>query len=1085
MLGYYVLRKQLFNPLRDVASELEAKVEERTRDLERARAEVEHTVAERTARLLEEISERSKAETLLKERADRLELIAHIGRKTTALLGTEELLAQTADLIRDAFEYFSVNIALIEGEYLVLRATSLHAFHHMLGKFRLRVGLEGIMGWVAGSGEPLMVSDVASDPRYIGPAEAADTRSELAVPLKLRGRIIGVLDAQSVRVDAFTPLDLFTQQTIADQLANAIESVQLYNQVTRRAETLALINRISSAISAVQSTTDLMETVYREISPIFAADSFFIALYEEGSEGLDFRIHMSNGRMEPPGSTPTGAALARRIIRNKSALLINDSGKAGYRSGRTPFSWLGVPMLVGERPIGVICVQTFTRRLYDEEDRALLSTVADQIAIAVENARLYEALNQELAEHRHTEKTLRESEEQFRNLAEQTPNMIFINRGGRVVYANRQCELTTGYTRGEFYSSSFSFMDITAPEFRSMVAENFRRHLNGEEIAPYEYTLLDRNGRRIDAINTTKLIRHAGEPAILGIITDITSRKHTERMLRSLNVAALAMEQALTPEEIFPAVMNELEGLGFSCAIVLTDASKERIRLFHTDGGAAGDDWLPVSGAAPAVIEALAARQTRLTDLDPQSIINGSALGAPAESGQPGKSTESGRTILSPLAAADDIMGLIAVGGINLKKEDLPVIAAFAHQTAAAWRKTTLMRDLGKSLKELRTAQDLLLHAQKMEAIGRLAGGIAHDFNNALTVISGFTSLLGESLEGNDSALSDLAEIKNAIKRASALTSRLLAFSRRQILQPEVLDLNAVLSGCVKLLRPLIGEDIQMKIRPAEEPALIKADRYQIEQVIVNLAVNARDAMPSGGSLVLETSNGTLQQSQAAVLSISAGPYSVLTVIDNGVGMSEEIQSRIFEPFFTTKEDGKGTGLGLSTVYGIVKQTGGAIQVESSPGKGSRFTVYIPRCMEEKKPCVPEAFKEAPPAGSGTVLLAEDDETVRDLAARILSKAGYTVLSAASGDKALEIAANRRDIRIAITDVVMPGMNGVELSHRLAEMRPEVPVLFMSGYTDDPSIHLGVPDGLPFISKPFLPEDLLKKVSELMVNTRD
>ncbi len=1067
MMGWYVLRKQLFNPLQDVASELEIKVAERTRALEKARTETERTVQERTARLMEEIAERARAESLLKERADRLELIAHIGQKTTALLELDELLAQTADLIRDAFEYFSVNIFLIRGDHLVMRATSLRAFRPLTDAFSLKVGAEGITGWVAGTGEPLMVPDVTVEPRYFGHPNAADTRSELAVPLKLRGKIIGVLDAQSVRVGAFTSLDLFTQQTIADQLANAIDGVRLYGEVTRRAETLTLINSVSAALSAVLDTAGLLETVYREISPIFAADSFFIALCEEGRNALDFRFQMNRGRRELAGSKPAGAALAQRIIRDRQALLINEPGDA-------PFSWLGVPMLLGERTIGVICVQTFGRRRYDEEDRTLLTTVADQVAIAVENARLYDALNLELAEHKRTEKTLRESEEQFRNLAEQTPNMIFILRGGRIVYANPQCELATGYARDEIYASDFDFMDVIAPEFRSLISRNIARHMSGEEIAPYEFAILDRNGRRIDAINNTKLIRHAGERAILCVITDITSRKHSERLVKSLNSAALAMEQALSPEEIFPAVAGELQALGFSCSIILAEDSETRIRLLE----AGETEGLPLRGAHPSIVDALTGRRTMIADLDPASIADGRALGAGSR-GWTAATPESGRTILSAMAVAENVIGLIAVGGKSLGEEDIPVIAAFAHQTAAAWRKTTLMRDLEKSLKDLRTAQDLLLQAQKMEAIGRLAGGIAHDFNNALTVISGFTSLLGESLEGNDSALSDLAEIKNAIKRASALTSRLLAFSRKQIIQPEVLDLNAVLSGCVKLLRPLIGEDIRMTIRTSGQPVPIKADRYQMEQVIVNLAVNARDAMPSGGNLDIGTENRELSPEQAAVLSVSPGPYSVLIVMDNGVGMTEEIRSRIFEPFFTTKENGKGTGLGLPTVYGIVNQAGGAITVESTPNRGSAFTVLIPRCLEENAPEKAPAAEEAPPSGSGTVLLVEDDESVRELAGRILSNAGYTVLAAGSGEKALETAA-AQNLDIVITDVVMPGMNGVELAHKITDMKPEMPVLFMSGYTDDPGIRLGVPDGLPFISKPFQPEELLRKVAELI-----
>ncbi len=1098
MLGLGVARRQLFNPLRELTERLERKVAERTEDLERARSEVERIVDERTVQLLGEIGERRKAEKSLKERAERLELIARIGGKTTALLGLDELLHQAVTLIRDAFQYLSADIFLTEGDSIVLRASTLISLKPFAGRFRLRIGVEGITGWVAATGEAISVPDVTKDSRYVTLVDDVETRSELAVPLKLRGKVIGVLDVQSARVDAFTPLDMFTQQTIADQLANAIDNVQLYQQVTRRAERLALMNRVSSAVNAVLDLSDLMETVYREITPIFQADVFFIALLDGEGGQLDFRFLVEEGVRDSLGRKPLGADLASRIIKEKKPLLMSDLpgelerlGDPALRSAaKIPSSWLGVPMLIGERPVGVISVQTYEARPYDAEDCTLLSTVADQVAVAVENARLYEALKQELSERLRTEKHLRESEEQFRNLAEQLPNMIFINKGGRVVYVNQRCADVTGYTREEIYSPGFHFMDLTAPEHRQDVMQKFRMHMRGEEVSPYEYAFITREGKKIEAILTTKLIHHAGEDAILGIITDITARKRTELLLRSLNVAALAMQQALTPKEIFPAAVRELNDLGFACAVLLADASKRRLAIRYAVGFAHHDItvvdeqtdseavWLPIDGV-PAVVAVIRERQTVLTEFEAAYIGSQPSLAIISE-WLASHSVDRVRAIISPLSVGDDVFGLLVVSADSLSQNDLPIISAFAHQTAAAWRKTLLMQDLARSLEELRTTQDLLLHAQKMEAIGRLAGGIAHDFNNVLTVISGYTSLLVDSLQNNEAAQTDLAEIKNAIKRASALTSRLLAFSRRQILQPEVLDLNALLAGCANLLRPLIGEDIELVIHPASRQGRIKADPYQIEQVIINLAVNARDAMPSGGKLILETSDRDLSFEDAVALSLPHGKYVVLRVQDTGIGMSDEIKSHMFEPFFTTKEDGKGTGLGLSTVYGIVSQTGGAISVESEQNKGTLFTITIPWASEERVSAPASIHAERVPAGTGTILLVEDDEMVRDLAGRILANAGYTILEAASGESAAQIASQQQVIDLMITDIVMPGMKGMELAELLGESRPDMPVLFMSGYTDDPTIHLGVSDGLPFISKPFQPEELLKKVSELM-----
>jgi CheY-like chemotaxis protein len=368
-----------------------------------------------------------------------------------------------------------------------------------------------------------------------------------------------------------------------------------------------------------------------------------------------------------------------------------------------------------------------------------------------------------------------------------------------------------------------------------------------------------------------------------------------------------------------------------------------------------------------------------------------------------------------------------------------------------------------------------------MQAIGRLAGGIAHDFNNVLTVISGFSALLGERLKDNQAALADVAEIRNAVRRASALTRRLLAFSRKQILQPQVLDLNTVVAGCAKLLGPIIGEDIEVAVRLGTSLGPVLADPYQIEQVIINLAVNARDAMPAGGKLFIETQNRSLSEEAAAPLDLVAGAHAVLTVRDTGVGMSEEVMSHLFEPFFTTKEDGKGTGLGLSTVYGIIKQTGGAVTAQSTRGLGSTFTILLPQTAAGRPPARAEAPARPAPGGTGTILLVEDDDLVRELTEKILCGAGYTVLAAASGEEALRTASGPRTIRLMIADVVMPGgMTGVELARRLGQSRPGMPVLFISGYTEERSIHLGVPKGLPFLAKPFHPNDLLSKVAELL-----
>jgi PAS domain S-box-containing protein len=381
--------------------------------------------------------------------------------------------------------------------------------------------------------------------------------------------------------------------------------------------------------------------------------------------------------------------------------------------------------------------------------------------------------------------------------------------------------------------------------------------------------------------------------------------------------------------------------------------------------------------------------------------------------------------------------------------------------------------------------EEQLRQAQKMEAVGRLAGGIAHDFNNLLMVIQGYADLLTERLADGDPLRRNAEQIQTASQRATSLTRQLLAFSRKQMLAPKVLNVQSVVAEMEKILRRLIGEDIQLETSSAPDLGLIKADRSQIEQVILNLAVNARDAMPEGGRLTIETANVELDKAAAhppAVL--SPGKYVMLAVTDNGCGMDAETQAHIFEPFFTTKEKGKGTGLGLATVYGIVKQSGGYVWVYSEPGRGTSFKVYLPRIEEEPAARGRDGTTDARalPRGSETVLLVEDEKGVRELAREYLELVGYTVIEAEDGHTALELAAMHvGPIQLLMTDVVMPGISGRELAGRVKAIRPDIKILFMSGYTDQAVVHHGILDtDAALLQKPFTMAALAAKLREIL-----
>jgi PAS domain S-box-containing protein len=383
-----------------------------------------------------------------------------------------------------------------------------------------------------------------------------------------------------------------------------------------------------------------------------------------------------------------------------------------------------------------------------------------------------------------------------------------------------------------------------------------------------------------------------------------------------------------------------------------------------------------------------------------------------------------------------------------------------------------------------RALQQQLLQSQKMEAIGRLAGGIAHDFNNLLMVISGYSEFLLERLGPEATLRTPAQEISNAAARASSLTRQLLAFSRKQMLAPKILDLNAVVTENMKMLARVIGEDIDLVMVPEAFLGMVRADSSQIEQVIMNLAVNARDAMPSGGKLTIATANESLDEIYAGLHSpLKPGNYVTLSINDTGAGMDSETQSRIFEPFFTTKGP-RGTGLGLSTVYGIVKQSGGYIWVMSEPDKGTTFKIYLPRIAETTEPvaqAVPPAELGAGP-GTETILVVEDEPNLRYLARQFLGKQGYRVLEAADGAAALQIAvAHEGKIHLLLTDVIMPGMNGRELAQRIMELRPNTKVLYMSGYTENVIGHNGTLDaGIRLLQKPFTLADLKATVREVL-----
>jgi PAS domain S-box-containing protein len=439
---------------------------------------------------------------------------------------------------------------------------------------------------------------------------------------------------------------------------------------------------------------------------------------------------------------------------------------------------------------------------------------------------------------------------------------------------------------------------------------------------------------------------------------------------------------------------------------------------------------------------------------------------------------------------ADYLRSAVAFNGLiaEWKREDgTGTVVRVSGRAVSDGETGTAFELFAEDVTERRALEQQLRQSQKMEAVGRLAGGIAHDFNNLLMVISGYSEFLLDRLGPEPALRGPAQEIAGAAQRASSLTRQLLAFSRKQMLAPKILDLNEVVTENLKMLTRVIGEDIDLVMIPAATLGAVRADAGQIDQVIMNLAVNARDAMPSGGKLTIETSNVSLDEEYSRFHApLRPGDYVMLTIADTGMGMDSETQSHIFEPFFTTKGP-KGTGLGLSTVYGIVKQSGGYIWVYSESGKGTTFKIYLPRVPEkaESHAVVATAEPAAAEPGTETILLVEDETNLRYLARQFLEKQGYSVIEAADGAVAMQVAvAHEGVIHLLLTDVIMPGMNGRELAQRISEIRPNTKVLYMSGYTENVIGHNGTLDtGVRLLQKPFTLRELKNKVREVLDST--
>lgn len=712
------------------------------------------------------------------------------------------------------------------------------------------------------------------------------------------------------------------------------------------------------------------------------------------------------------------------------------------------------------------------------------------------------ALALDITERRQAEKAIKQAEERFRLVADFTYDWEYwVGPDGKMVYVSPSCERMTGYPPEQFVQDSELIVRIVHPEDLALTVAHFHECFedekkNHELSAAIDFRIVTRDGE-------VRWMNHTCRPVFGSTGTwlgrrasnrDITTRKQSEQRIHRLSRLYATLSQV---NQTVVRVKDQHKLLQSICDVTVETGKFPIawIGLVPPDGKGlqpvaySDHDGQRLSSVLASERSVLFSREPMAQVLQAGDMIVYDDLHRLSESGSWCRFLiDNGyrAAAIVPFRCKDKVFGALnlysSVPDYFSDVEEHALLEEIGMDISLALDMIENEAERKRAVAEHSKLEEQLRLAQKMESIGRLAGGVAHDFNNLLGVISGYSEITLLNLPPNSPVRETLQEIKKASSRAAELTHQLLAFSRQQVIEPKVFDLNSAISDLSRMLERMIGEDIRLILSLSDDLSRIKADRGQIEQVIMNLAVNARDAMPTGGKLVVETREIELDDTYARDhFPVVPGSYVMMSVTDSGIGMDEKTQRRIFEPFFTTKELGKGTGLGLSTVYGIVKQSGGYIWVYSEVKKGTTFKVYLPRVQEAIDAVIVSEAKRSL-EGHETVLLVEDADGIRKLTRQCLESKGYTVLSANDVPEALALAEQHAGkIDLLLSDVVLPSAGGPALARQITAIRKDTRVLYMSGYTDDAIVHHGVLDpGIAFIQKPFSVDDLWNKVRDVL-----
>jgi PAS domain S-box-containing protein len=971
-----------------------------------------------------------------------------------------------------------------------------------------------IASWVARERLPVILNGEVNDERFVALWPRPAIRSSISVPMLVANKLVGVLNLNIInRNRPFSLGQMKALSILAGTAAAALESASLYIKVRTTEEKyrsifdnateglfqtsadghLLTANPAFAQILGYDSPEDMLATVTDVAQQIYVDpdDRLEAARLQKECgtiEGFEFESHRKNGER-------IWLSLNRRCITNQSGDVLYFEGsvedvttrrkiedetrkaRKQYESlvhtidgivweldvrtfaftfvskqserilGYTPDQWLSEPnfwidhLHPDDRAwVLEFCRDAASRRKDHEFDYRMIAAdgrvvwlrdmvTADDTNHAFPHLR---GIMVDITERKVAEDQLKKSEERYRDLVENAHDLIYEHDlEGNYISANKEVQQITGYSQEE--SLHLNQSQIVAPESLEKAREMMGRKLAGGRVTSYELEIIAKDGHRVAVeVNSSLVLRDGVPVGVRGIARDITQRKLVEEELRESEERYRLLFES-NPQPMWVYDYKTLRFLAVNQAAVRHYGYSKEEFLGMTIKDIHPTDDLP-------------------------ALMNLLSKGPSADNASIWRHQKKNGTIIEaevtshPLVFDGRRAELILANDITERKR-LEAALLFSEEQ--------------------------LRQSQKLEAIGQLAGGVAHDFNNLLTVIGGYSSILLNKFDQDSPFRASVEEIKKASDRAGGLTRQLLAFSRKQILQPEILDLNVVVSDLDKMVRRLIGEDIDLLALTDPKLGKVKADPGQIEQVLLNLIVNARDAMPDGGKLTIETAHATLSDDYALSHAAVSGSYVMLAVSDTGCGMDAELQKHVFEPFFTTKPAGKGTGLGLATVYGIVKQSEGHIWLYSEPGKGTCFKIYLP-CVDEA--LAARAAEPSVPKGTETLLLVEDEDQVRSIVQAILEQQGYDVLTAANGEEALKLAKlHGPGIRMLMTDVVMPQMSGRQLAEELTSIRPQLKVLYMSGYTDDAIVRHGLLDAsLNFIQKPFDAASVARKVREVL-----